>query len=439
MGLRPHGKQLPSPANPEQEVCFKITIPDALQYRAAILGQISFLSLWFAWEHVNDGVIPEDNQTAARLWAQAMGTFVFEECMAICEEVAACFAEDAEFRASVINSLKSDPLFRTAVQEISRLGQPLGPEITTPIVTECDMDKAWSGVQAMIEVIDRANEDFLQFIEAYSNEIEKGAALIANIPVFGPVLSSITLGFVNSFIEDATENYSGAVTIGLLEEYSCDLFCLMGEDETCSLTFEQIYNYFKDRIAGEFDIDSAFGTVIEFIASGTYSGTAIVDFMFMVAIQTIRSADSFLGFDFATLQASIDMGMLSPSSSWETICEGCPPPSADRTPVVESLWDPGNVVGTLSGPDEDGVWTVTSGTRASDEAFVLRDIDGRSFILTDIVYSATPDCQVWLLDGTVLHLACTLGDQYTGQTIDEFWSTWTSGSHRTMQFKMIAP
>lgn len=371
MGLKPHGKQLPSPADPEKEVCFKITIPDALQYRAAILGQISFLSLWFAWEHVNDGVIPDENQTAARLWAQAMGTFVFEECMAICEQVAECFASDAEFRASVIASLVADPAFRTEIQKIATIGQPLGPGvIVAPVVTECNRDAAWSGIMAMIEVIDRTNEDFLQFMEAYTNEIEKGAALVQNIPIYGPVASSITLGFVNTFLEDATENYVGAVTIGLLEEYACDLFCMMGDDPSCELTFEQIYNYFRDRISGAFTVESAFATVIEFIASGTYSGTAIVDFMFMTSIQTIRSADSFLGFDYATLQAAIDLGKQSPSDAWEAICEDCPPePTAvwEITPLEG--YDNGSI--TSQGSDFvefqaavsfDGVWRVNANT-----------------------------------------------------------------------------
>lgn len=116
----------------------------------------------------------------------------------------------------------------------------------------------------------------------------------------------------------------------------------------------------------------------------------------------------------------------------------CPPPP-ERTPVIASDWDPAHTAGTIVGPDIDGFWTATSGTRAYDEAITIMDADGLPFIFTDVTYSEPLQCQVWFLDNVNLHFACGIGNQYTGQTIDQYVVTWYPGAHKTMRFKMVAP
>lgn len=118
-------------------------------------------------------------------------------------------------------------------------------------------------------------------------------------------------------------------------------------------------------------------------------------------------------------------------------CPCAPPP--DRTPVINSLWDPAHIAGSLSGPDEDGFWTATTTNRGSDRAFTLMDADYRHFVLSEVTYDAVPSCQVWLLDGVLLHIACTGSNMYTGQEIDEFTATWAGSGPYTMRFKMVAP
>jgi len=121
----------------------------------------------------------------------------------------------------------------------------------------------------------------------------------------------------------------------------------------------------------------------------------------------------------------------------------CDVPPEARTPVIASIWDPTRTAGILSGPDEDGFWTATSEYRAdnNDEAIGgIMDIDGRDFVLTDLTYSSSPACQVMLEDGTPFYIGCNGLNNYTGQTLDEFWSTWpAAGGSRTMQFRMVAP
>ena len=120
----------------------------------------------------------------------------------------------------------------------------------------------------------------------------------------------------------------------------------------------------------------------------------------------------------------------------DCLCEEPPEP---RDPVINSEWDPAHIAGTIEGPDEDGFYTATSGTRASDEAITLMDSTGRPFVLTSITYSEPLACQAWLLEGSLDHIACGVGDQYHGETVDEYTVTFTAGGHRTMRFKMFGP
>ncbi len=120
-------------------------------------------------------------------------------------------------------------------------------------------------------------------------------------------------------------------------------------------------------------------------------------------------------------------------------CPCAPPP--DREPIINSVWDAANFGGSLSGPDEDGIYTATTTLRGSGVGygFSIMDVDGRDFVLTDIVYSTGPQCQVFVIDESPFYIACTGSNAYTGQTCDEFHTAQESSTPTTMQFKMVAP
>lgn len=436
MGLRPHGKQLPSPANPEKEICFKITMPDALEYRAAILGQISFLSLWFAWTHVNDGIIPDANTTAGMLWAQAMGTYSFEECMEFCEQVIDCILSDEDTQNAIVDMLKENDVFN---QYIDNRVLKLPPtSITAPLVAgSCDDSVLAGQIIAIVERLNTNNVDFLEIVEVGTNDEEKIAAVLEAIPGLDEAPAGDILDMIQNVLEDFSENYAAAVNEEWKSDVEGELWCLAKSKEGCVLTYQDLNDYFQNRAGSGLTIASLINDVIAFIVGGDFPTDELVaSGLYAFQLGIILTGQKFAGMKLPTLGAIVRDA--DPSSAWED-WDPCGPTS-DRTPVINSLWDPVHIAGTVTGPDEDGFYVATTTDRGTDRAFTLMDIDGREFILSEVTYpSGVPSCQVWLLDGTLLHIACTGSDMYSGETIDEFTATWAGGGPYDMKFKMIAP
>jgi hypothetical protein len=115
------------------------------------------------------------------------------------------------------------------------------------------------------------------------------------------------------------------------------------------------------------------------------------------------------------------------------------PCQQNLVPIINSVWDPLHISGTLSGPDSGGMWTVTTTDRTSDRAFTLMATGNVDFVLTDITYSANPSCQVFVLNVSPFYIGCPGINVYSAQACDEFHSTWAGTGPYTMNFRMIAP
>jgi len=246
----------------------------------------------------------------------------------LCEQVALCFANDEEFRQSVVNSLSIDPSFTQVINNISTTGTPMTqPQIEAVVGDNCDEDTLFGGIVALIDQMNTNNLDFMQVFEVATNTVERASSLVAAIPVFETLPFDDLIGFVDRFFNEIYENYESEITTSLLNEYKCDLFCMALENEGCGFTYESLYNYFKTRVDGAFTIESVFQVVIEALASGSYSGTLVADFMYMLQIQVMRSASNFLGVNLLALQTSYNIGELTPDSSWTLIPCDCGTPS----------------------------------------------------------------------------------------------------------------
>jgi len=246
----------------------------------------------------------------------------------LCEQVALCFANDEEFRQSVVNSLSIDPSFTQVINNISTTGTPMTqPQIEAVVGDNCDEDVLFGGIVVLIDQMNTNNLDFMQVFEVATNLVERASALVAAVPIFETLPFDDLIEFVDRFFNEIYENYEAEVTTSLLNEYKCDLFCIALGNEGCGFTYETLYNYFKARVDGAFTIDSLFQVVIEALASGSYSGSLIADFMYMLQIQVMRSASNFLGVNVLALQTSYNIGALTPDHSWALIpCDCAPPP-----------------------------------------------------------------------------------------------------------------
>jgi len=271
----------------------------------------------------------------------------------LCEQVALCFANDEEFRQSVVNSLSIDPSFTQVINNISTTCTPMTqPQIEAVVGDNCDEDVLFGGIVVLIDQMNTNNLDFMQVFEVATNLVERASALVAAIPIFETLPFDDLIEFVDRFFNEIYENYEAEVTTSLLNEYKCDLFCIALENEGCGFTYETLYNYFKARVDGAFTIDSLFQVVIEALASGSYSGSLIADFMYMLQIQVMRSASNFLGVNVLALQTSYNIGALTPDHSWALIpCDCAPPPPSDLWVITTCIGETRyGIIDKISGP-----------------------------------------------------------------------------------------
>jgi hypothetical protein len=248
----------------------------------------------------------------------------------ICASIIDCIEGDTDVRDAIAASLLANPDFMTAVQDAVNAGLPLRPdELTTVVGTSCDRDALWAGCIGLIQQMNRNNVDFLEQVEIFTNPVERITGVTGLIPQLK--ITTAVFDFVNELFADITENYNAEYTTDYENEVSCQLFCLAlsHEDAGCIMSFDDIYNIFKNRLDASFTIESAFEDVIQYLATGTWSGTQICDFMFMFQLQCIRSATKFLAIDLLSLQQMFTVGTDEPNSGWNVLCTDCPPEPTD--------------------------------------------------------------------------------------------------------------
>lgn len=319
--------------------CIRVSIefPDKLEYRAAYSGAINMLGKWFQWDHTQADYadIPDLNVEVAQVWSEVLAAATWEECVEFCARIIECLASDEDVKAAFRNFILTDPAINEHMQTTAKEGVPLTmPQIEAPIGENCDLDTMYGGVIALIEAMHNNNLDFLQLIEVETGTLERVDEIISAIPIIETIPVDEIIAFADRFFNEILENYEAQITSDLLTEYRCNLFCMIKARENCIITLDDLYTYWRDRLEMAFTTESALSVVIEALADGSYSGTLIADFMFMMQIQLIRSANDFAGVDLGEFQTFVSIGMLTPSAAWEIECEDCPP-----DPPPGDCWD----------------------------------------------------------------------------------------------------
>jgi len=270
----------------------------------------------------------------------------FEMPYDICQIIADCIDNpDSPTRQAIRNFVTGDTVINQHIQNISRGGLPMPEiELPMPIVSGCDPDETWAGIGGLVDQMHANNIDFLELFELDTNKLERVNSLVSAIPRLGDLPFDELIGFVDQLFDNIAEGYLGQWTTEVENEIKCDFFCATMNDPACAISFEWMYNYFRDRISGTFTIESALEIVIEFLAEGTFTGTLIIDFMMMFQIQIVRSASSYLGIDAGSLQIAAQVGALVPSSAWELICPSCAPIEGDWSIEVVPGYQTGQIV-----------------------------------------------------------------------------------------------
>jgi len=334
-----HGKLLPTPVTPSSTVCFTITIPNAVQYRAALFGQLNILGEWFTWDHPTDGTFCADCEEAAQLWRDAIANATFsEDCggSMSCDDVADCIENDPAVQNALAEQLLTNPSNQTTVYQTSVYGAPLneaqrGAALATP--PDCDLDVLFAMCTAIIDQLHINNQDFLEILEVASNPTERARNVISAIPGIGLLPIDEAIEFINQMVEEIQENYDAQWTTSVRDELRCALFCAAKDAPDCIVTFDMMTQIFEDRLNYYLDPVNTVLAFVQYFVTSTWAGTTVVDIMMLCQIAFWREASNWLGVNIRTLQIVARLVIDNPDPDWEILCTEC------ATPPVQDCYD----------------------------------------------------------------------------------------------------
>lgn len=298
--------------------CLTVFIPDGDEYAAQLLTLMNVAGTKAAWYTETD----EQREARANIWQLAYRQThqALEEGCMDCEGVQECIEEHEGTKNAI----------RTLIQEagLQEKGAPLSaPLVSAPLnnpnVT-CDLDALYGSAVQIVQVTNRQIEDFLELIEAITNNQEAVSEALEFIPFFGDVIPLPEIAsFVQQIREWLQEAYIAGYDLSLETEFICDLFCL-GKLE-CEITMETARNYFWSRAEEVAGFENAFESALTMIgALATWqevAGVAVVEVMYAAAFGFMNYLSDMFGVDFSTFLLRTQAGL--PNDDWTFICTDC--------------------------------------------------------------------------------------------------------------------
>lgn len=323
------GLPLPSPVVPSTSVCFTISVPNAKEYKSALMGALSSLGQAWTWSQT----VGQDNQgayDAAELWRQRIYESSFSDDCEVemsCDDVADCIETSEAVQDAISQYILNNPVIEGDIYNTPRYGVPMSPtQLNTPVVTsiDCDRDSLFGSVTAIVDQMDRNNRDFLEIIEVGTNTRERISQLIAAIPGFETLPINEAIDYIDKLQSEILENYEAQWTDALRDTYRCDLFCKALDDPECELTFDDIYGYFETRLGAALDPINLFQSFVQYFTLGTWSGTLVVDIMMLNQVAIWRATSNYIGISLRSLETVGLLGANDNDPDWEILCEDCP-------------------------------------------------------------------------------------------------------------------
>lgn len=197
-------------------------------------------------------------------------------------------------------------------------------------VDVCDddgKDAIYGGVVAIVNYIHAVNLDSLQELSQIGNVPDQIARFISATPV-GLLPFDEAFDFAEFIATELLEEYEAVVNEELLENVRCDLFCIAVAND-CTLSWNDIINYFGSKVAGDGSLSSTLGTitnVAQFALTGTFSGNDYFYFLCLFQLISVAVANKYFDTRGIEYYATIlKTGLNSPDNDWTLLCDACPP------------------------------------------------------------------------------------------------------------------
>lgn len=266
-------------------------------------------------------------------WLQVVWDFLknVEYPVSLCDQIAACIAENEETRQAIRDLVTTDTVINQYITEIAmqealslleRERNLLKPEA-------CDPDFIFNQTSVLVQLLHDLTEDLFEALEVGTNALERGTILLGGIPIFGQIVpADELLALADQFVEEISEEYIGAYDEALYDSIRCDLFCLVKDD--CTLSIDRAITYYEGKLAEEFPSDpwQALQAIVAYLSTGDLPTDTSVYAMHLLVLALIRQSSNVFGVDFGILALRVTAAGDDGNNDWEALCLDCvePPP-----------------------------------------------------------------------------------------------------------------
>jgi hypothetical protein len=186
-------------------------------------------------------------------------------------------------------------------------------------------DAIYGACRSLVDYIHAVNLDVLQEIGQAANLPDQVNRLISAIPGVGLLPFDEAFSYAAFLVNELTDEYNATVDEELLQNVTCDLFCLSVANN-CRLDMFDVFNYFSGKFPGELSTyTTTLAQMVQFAITGTFTGDDY--FYFLCAFQLLiagldQKILSNQGFTPYAMQ--IRAGLNSPDNDWSIFCVDCP-------------------------------------------------------------------------------------------------------------------
>ena len=288
---------------------------------------------WLAWERDDDHLGKE----VAAEWREIIqkATLAAErdepsECMDYCQIIADCITGNPITQTAIRNFYNTDPGMAAITERIvsdaidgGRL--PLSKREGPLVVSKnCNLNKMYSQVNELVDVLHDSVIDMFQGIEVLTNPAERAERVIAAIPVLGIFPIDEIIGFADALIDDVWEEYSSAFTETLRDKLKCDIFCNFKSN--CGFSLEGVTSWYVAKVNGLVsggDPGVLLQAFMEYVIAGNVTGPLVPYAMHTLMLALIRSGEAIAGIDFNRMALRIAAKADEELNDWQTLCTDC--------------------------------------------------------------------------------------------------------------------
>lgn len=237
--------------------------------------------------------------------------------------------------AQVLNCITNDEAIGQYLAQLiqdtagNAQGTPLSPSQQQTALNngagDCDLDALWGSCLYTVQILNRLNMDFLESVEAATDNQELLSYFVGAVPVLETLPIDEIIIFADKVREFVKDFYEAGYDVDLEQEMACALFCRARAND-CFLSMEVIVDYFWNE-AGTFDgFDNVFQGALQIISAMSnwqeMVGEGVVVCLMACNVGFMHWLNNAFGMDFGHFKLQARSGI--PDDDWEALCDECP-------------------------------------------------------------------------------------------------------------------